>query len=127
MENVKNRFETSQSRSAFVHRLSCDSLWTALHYSYFGTAGNIFFVAPGNLFLRLPRKPCLSAGAAKGTAAALAVTAYQRFVTYSPVLASTSAIDTTQQILNFDLYINNIFVNPEIKIVVSESNCKNNC
>lgn len=66
---------------------------------------NILFVAPGNLFLRLTTETILSAGAAKGTAAALAVSSYQRFVTYSPVLATGSTIDTTQSISNMELYI----------------------
>lgn len=75
---------------------------------------NILFVAPGNLFLRLTTEVTTSAGAGKGTAAALAVTDYKRYVTYTPVLATGSTIDSTQQISNMELYINNIFVNPEI-------------
>jgi hypothetical protein len=64
---------------------------------------NLLFVAPGNLFLRLTTETIASAGAGKGTAAALAVTSYNRFVTYSPVLASGSTIDSTQQITNMEL------------------------
>jgi hypothetical protein len=67
---------------------------------------NLLFVAPGNLFLRLTTETITSSGAGKGTAAALAVTAYSRWVTYSPVLATGSAIDSTQQITNMELYIN---------------------
>ena len=74
----------------------------------------LLFVAPGNLFLRLTVTQQLSTGAAKGTDAALAVSDVKRWVTMTPVLASGSAIDTTQQISNMELYTNNIFVNPEI-------------
>lgn len=77
---------------------------------------NILFVAPGNLYLRLTVETSLSAGAAKGTAAALAVTDYRKYQSMTPVLASGSVIDTTQKITQMELYINNIFVNPEIKL-----------
>jgi len=69
---------------------------------------NILFVAPGNLYLRLTTETILSAGTGKGTAAAQAVTSYQRFVTYTPVLATGSTIDSTQQISNMELYINKL-------------------
>jgi hypothetical protein len=75
---------------------------------------NILFTAPGNLFLRLTTEVTTSAGTGKGTAAAVAVSDYKRYVNLSPVLATGSTIDPSQQISNFDLYINNIFVNPEI-------------
>jgi hypothetical protein len=42
------------------------------------------------------------------------VTDYKRFVTLTPALAAGSTIDATQAISTMDLYINNIFVNPEI-------------
>lgn len=74
----------------------------------------VLFTAPGNLFLRTTVETFASAGASKGTAAALAVTAYTREVHLIPALASGSAIDSSQQISNMELYINNIFVNPEI-------------
>lgn len=76
---------------------------------------NILFVAPGNLFLRLTVETTLSAGGGMGTAAALAVTDYRKYVSMSPVLATGSVIDSTQQVSLMELYINNIFVNPEIK------------
>lgn len=76
---------------------------------------NILFTAPGNLFLRLTVEQYTSAGASKGTAAAVAVADVKRWVTLTPQLADGSVIDTTQQISNMELYINNIFVNPEIK------------
>lgn len=50
----------------------------------------------------------------RGTDAAVAITNYKKVVTLTPVLATGSVVDTTQQISNMDLYINNIFVNPEI-------------
>jgi hypothetical protein len=49
---------------------------------------NILFTAPGNLFLRLTAEQQTSAGAAKGTAAALAVQDVKKVVTLSPVLAT---------------------------------------
>lgn len=76
---------------------------------------SILFVAPGNLFLKLTVETQLSADAGtKGTAAAIAVSAVQKWVTLTPTLASGSVIDSTQTIANMDLYINNIFVNPEV-------------
>jgi hypothetical protein len=69
---------------------------------------NILQVAPGNLFLRLTVEQTTSAGTGKGTAAAQAVTDYKRFVTLTPVLAQGSTVNASQQILNMELYINNI-------------------
>lgn len=74
----------------------------------------LLFTAPGNLFLRLTVEQQTSAGDAMGTAAALAVTDVKRWVTLTPVLADSSTIDSSQTISNIELYINNIFVNPEI-------------
>jgi len=75
---------------------------------------NLLFVAPGNLFAKLVVSTALSAGANAGTATALAVTNVQSWTSLTPVLASGSVIDTTQVISEMQLYINNIFVNPEI-------------
>jgi hypothetical protein len=75
---------------------------------------NVLFTAPGNLFLRLTTELQTSAGTGKGTAAAQSVTDVTKYITLTPVLATNSNIDTTQQISNMELYINNIFVNPEI-------------
>lgn len=75
---------------------------------------NILFVAPGNLFLRLTVEQQISEGSAKGTSSALAVSSVKKWTTLTPVLASGSTIDTSQAISNMELYINNIFVNPEI-------------
>lgn len=76
---------------------------------------NILFTAPGNLFLRLTTETQFSAaGTGKGTAAAQAVSDVNRYVTLTPVLASGSTINTTQAISSVYLYINNIFVNPEV-------------
>ncbi len=74
----------------------------------------ILFTAPGNLFLRLTTEVFTSAGTNKGLANAVAVSDYKKYVNLTPVLASNSTIDTTQQISYADLYINNLFVNPEI-------------
>ena len=71
----------------------------------------MLFVAPGNLFLRLKTEVVTNAD---GTAAGIAVTDYKEFTTLTPVLAAGSTIDTTQQVSHMELYINNIFVNPEI-------------
>ncbi len=75
---------------------------------------NILFTAPGNLFLRLTVEQSVSAGASKGTKTAVAVQDVKKWVTLTPVLATGSVIDSTQAITNMELYINNIFVNPEI-------------
>lgn len=75
---------------------------------------NILFTAPGNLFLKLTVEQQTSAGTGKGTAAAQAVADVKKWTTLTPQLADNSTIDTTQQISNMELYINNIFVNPEI-------------
>ena len=64
--------------------------------------------------MRLTVEQQISAGGAKGTAAALAVQTVKKFVSKTPVLASGSTIDTTQAFTGMELYINNIFVNPEI-------------
>lgn len=74
----------------------------------------IVFVAPGNLFLRFTVEQAVSAGGAQGTAAALDVEDVSRWITKTPTLASSSTIDTQQRVLNTELYINNIFVNPEV-------------
>lgn len=75
---------------------------------------NILFATPGNLFLRLTTELQTSAGAAKGTANALAVADVKKYITLTPVLATGSVINTAQGISNMEIYINNIFVNPEI-------------
>lgn len=76
---------------------------------------NLVFAAPGNLFLRtIFERVNTSTGAVGGNIVKDAEDSIQRFVTYAPVLASNSAIDTTQTITNMELYINNIFVNPEV-------------
>jgi hypothetical protein len=75
---------------------------------------NLLFVAPGNLFLRLTTELQTSADATKGLPTAIAVTNVQKFITKTPVLVPSSVIDTTQAITNMELYINNIFVNPEV-------------
>jgi len=76
---------------------------------------NLLFVAPGNLYARLTVETQLSNDAGtKGTANAIAVTNVQKYITLTPVLAQGSTINNAQQIKAMDLYINNIFVNPEI-------------
>ena len=86
------------------------------------TQANVLFVAPGNLFLRLTVLQTTSAGTGKGTAAAQGVEDVKRFITLTPTLATGSAIDSTQAISNMELYINNIFVNPEIHDIYINSN-----
>ena len=75
---------------------------------------NILFVAPGNCYSRVTVQQYGAIGTAKGTAAAVGVRAVSTYISLTPVLAAGSVIDTTQQITNMELYINNIFVNPEI-------------
>jgi len=77
------------------------------------------FVAPGNLFLKLTvlqtfAPTGVGIGTGRGTAVAQSVSDVKKWVTLTPTLAAGSAINTTQQITGMDLYINNIFVNPEI-------------
>lgn len=72
-------------------------------------------VAPGNLFLKLTVQQQLSAdGATAGTSSAVAVEQVDTVVTRTPYLAAGSAVDSTQRIISADLYINNIFVLPEV-------------
>lgn len=75
---------------------------------------NLLFVAPGNLFLRLTVERTVSADTGRGTNAAIGVSDVKREVYLTPALATGSTIDTTQAISNVALYINNIFMNPEI-------------
>lgn len=70
-------------------------------------------VAPGNLFLRLTTEVFTSAGAGKGTPAAVALDSYSKYETFEPVVVSQSTV-AAQEVESVDLYINNIFVNPEI-------------
>lgn len=74
---------------------------------------HLLFTAPGNLFLRLKTEVFTNS---TGTAAGVAVTDYKSFTSLTPVLAAGSEINdsTGQQIPHMELYINNIFVNPEI-------------
>jgi hypothetical protein len=80
-------------------------------YFEIATADKILFVAPGNLFLRLTVE---TANTADGTSTGINATTYNKYVTLTPVLADTSAI-VVPQIKTADLYVNNIFMNPEIK------------
>lgn len=80
------------------------------------TQANVLFTAPGNLFLRLTveYQTAITGGTNPGDNSATDVYNVQRFQTLTPVYATGSVIDTTQAISVMDLYINNIFVNPEI-------------
>lgn len=69
------------------------------------TQANLLFTTPGNLFLKLQVVQTTSAGTGKGTNLAQGVTNVNRLVTYTPVLADNSVIDTTQQISLMELYI----------------------
>jgi len=68
-------------------------------------------VAPGDLSLRLTTEFFTNA---TGTAAGTGITDYKSVVTQEPVIVPTSIVDSTQQIKLVELYINNIFMNPEI-------------
>jgi hypothetical protein len=75
----------------------------------------VLFVAPGNLFLRLTTELQTSNHAvSKGTAAATQVYDVKKYISWTPVLASGSVIDTTQSISTMELYINNIFTSSDI-------------
>lgn len=71
----------------------------------------ILFVAPGNLFLKLTTEVFDNAD---GLDDGAAIVSYKRYETLEPVVVPTSTIDTNQSVSTIDLYINNIFVNPEI-------------
>jgi hypothetical protein len=73
---------------------------------------NMVFVAPGNLFLRLKTEVFANA---TGTSAGAAITSYNVSSTQVPVVVPSSIVNTAQNITTMELYINNIFVNPEIK------------
>jgi hypothetical protein len=73
---------------------------------------NLVYTAPGNLFLKLTTET-FTGPVLAGTP--VAVTAYTKTETRVPVLASGSTVSSSQSIKTMELYINNIFVNPEIK------------
>lgn len=72
---------------------------------------SLLFTAPGNLYYRVTTEQITNS---TGTIAGVSITDVQRYQTAVPVLANGSNIDTTQQILAFDLYLNSIYVAPEI-------------
>jgi hypothetical protein len=75
---------------------------------------NVVYRAPGNLFLRITTEIRTdAAGAGTGTAVAQDVYAVDRQVNYEPVLISGSDVNPTQTLFA-ELYVNNIFMNPEI-------------
>jgi len=74
---------------------------------------NLLYAAAGNVFLQLTTEVwAVPTGTPAKTSTA--VTSYRRYVTRQAVMIPTSVPSTTQTINTFDLYINNIFVNPEI-------------
>jgi hypothetical protein len=72
--------------------------------------------APGNLFLQLTVEQFDNTNAAPGagTSAGQQIAAYKRWVLRQPVVVSASTVNNTQTISTFEVYINNIFMNPEI-------------
>lgn len=75
-------------------------------------ADDIVTTAAGNVSLRLTTEVVANA---TGTAAGAAVTSYARYATLCPVqLSSSDSGVVTPNINKCELYINNIFVNPEI-------------
>jgi len=82
------------------------------------SSANILFVAPGDLYLQLTVQQQTSAGVGKGTAAAQGVENVSAWQTLTPVLATDSVIlsDTALGSINMYLYIDNIFVNPEVNV-----------
>jgi hypothetical protein len=76
---------------------------------------NVVYAAPGNLFLRLTTevRTDRDVGVTTGTAAAVAVYDVKRQVNYEPVHVSSSTVNSSQTVFA-ELYVNNIFVNPEI-------------
>ncbi len=71
----------------------------------------ILYVAPGNLFLQLTVE---TANNALGAPLGANATTYNKYVTLTPVLADNSTV-VQPSIDLVELYINNIFMNPEIK------------
>ncbi|MCK9609195.1 MAG: hypothetical protein M0R33_22395 [Methylomonas sp.] len=72
-------------------------------------------VAPGDLYLQLTVERATADDAVTaGTAAQVNTINTETTVTRTPYLAAGSVIDTTQRISICDLYINNLFMNPEI-------------
>jgi hypothetical protein len=76
---------------------------------------NIVFTAPGNLYLRMTTEIVTATGADKGKVTGAGITTYVRNQSFTPILATGSTVNTNQTI-SLELYINNIFVNPEINI-----------
>ncbi|MCK9604100.1 MAG: hypothetical protein M0R66_07070 [Candidatus Omnitrophica bacterium] len=75
---------------------------------------NVVYRAPGNLFLKLTTEVLTdSAGVGTGTEAAVGVLNVARQVNFEPVLVAGSVINPAQTLFA-ELYVNNIFVNPEI-------------
>jgi hypothetical protein len=75
---------------------------------------NVVYRAPGNLFLQLTTEVRTDGGGVgTGTAVAQGVTDVSRQVNYEPVLLANSTVNPTQTLFA-ELYVNNIFVNPEI-------------
>lgn len=73
---------------------------------------DIITTAAGNVSLRLTTEVVANAD---GTLAGAAITSYQRYATFCPVqLSSSDSGVVTPNINKCELYINNIFVNPEI-------------
>lgn len=79
------------------------------------TQDNVVYRAPGNLFLKITTeiRSDTDPGATTGTATAVGVYSVRRQVNYEPVLIAGSLVNTTQTLFA-ELYVNNIFVNPEI-------------
>jgi len=73
---------------------------------------NLVYAAPGNLYLRLTTEVYANSD---GTATGDNITSYARSQRQVPVIIPASLVNTAQRLLTVDLYINNIFVNPEIK------------
>lgn len=78
------------------------------------TQANLVYVAAGNLFLQLTTEAFDSTSATAPSNTTAGLQGYRRYVTRQPVIIPSSVPSSTQTINTFDLYINNIFVNPEI-------------
>jgi hypothetical protein len=75
------------------------------------------FAAPGNLFLQLTTEVFANSD---GTNTGNNITSYAQCQRKMPVLVPSSVVSSTQRILTVDLYINNIFVNPEINVCLKK-------
>lgn len=77
---------------------------------------DIVFVAPGNLFYELSVEVVVDAdaGANSGSSGAVTIRSVNKYTRRVPQLASSSVVNTSQKILTLALFINNLFIDPDV-------------